>query len=204
LRIRGLYVVTDASCCRNEGAARVEAALRGGAHMLQLRCKDQSLSLETAHRLVSLGHAFGVPVIMNDDVELARRAGADGVHLGEEDDSIMEARAALGAHAIIGVSCYASLARAREAAGQGADYLAFGSFFPSRTKPHAVRATTDLLVAARSLGRPLVAIGGILPENAGPLIAAGASALAVVDGVFGRDDIAGAARAYQHLFEETS
>ncbi len=202
MTIRGLYVVTDARCCGEGGAARVEAALRGGARMLQLRCKDPRLSLETARRLVSLGHTFGVPVIVNDDIELARRAGADGVHLGEEDGDITEARSVLGAHAIIGASCYASLARAREAALQGADYLAFGRFFPSRTKPEAVRATPDLLVAARSLGKPLVAIGGVLPENAGPLIAAGASVVAVVDGVFGADDITGAARAYQHLFEE--
>lgn len=202
--MRGLYVVTDARCCGEGGAARVEAALRGGACMLQLRCKEARLSLETARQLVSVGHAFGVPVIVNDDVELARRSGADGVHLGEEDGEITEARSVLGAHAIIGASCYASLARAREAARQGADYLAFGRFFPSRTKPHAVPATPDLLVAARSLGRPLVAIGGIVPENAGPLIAAGASALAVVDGVFGADDITGAARRYQYLFEEQS
>ncbi len=202
MRIRGLYVVTDAGCCREEGWTRVEAALRGGANMLQLRCKGPHLSLETARRLVSLGHAFGAPVIVNDDVELARASGADGVHLGEGDKSITEARFALGPHAIIGASCYASLARARDAAWQGADYLAFGSFFPSRTKPQAVRATPDLLDAARSLGKPLVAIGGILPDNAGPLIAAGAVAVAVVDGVFGQDDIAGAARAYQYLFKE--
>lgn len=204
MKVRGLYVLTDPSCCGDEGLMRVEAALRGGAHMLQLRCKAPRLSWETARRLVSLGHAFGVPVIVNDDIELASRSGADGVHLGETDDSIAQARAALGAQAIIGASCYASLARARDAVRQGADYLAFGSFFPSRTKPQAVRASVDLLKAAQSLGKPLVAIGGILPDNAAPLIAAGAAAVAVVDGVFGRDDIVAAARAYQYLFKEMS
>ena len=171
--------------------------------MLQLRCKSSpGLSLEYARNLVFLGHSFGVPVIINDHVELAFAVGADGVHLGQDDGSIGAARARLGPDAIIGVSCYASLTKARTAAAEGADYLAFGSFFPSQTKPHAVRAGLEVLQVARGLGKPLVAIGGILPENGGPLIAAGAQALAVVDGVFGQADIANAARAYQHLFEE--
>jgi len=202
LKIGGLYALTDSLCCTERGLGRVEAALRGGASMLQLRCKSPTLTLEYARELVALGHSFGIPVIINDDVELAYAACADGVHLGQDDGSIEEARAVLGAKAIIGVSCYASLAQARSAAEHGADYLAFGSFFPSRTKPQATRATLDVLEAAQALRKPLVAIGGILPENGRPLIAAGASALAVIDGIFGAPDIASAARAYQHLFEE--
>ena len=203
MKVAGLYVVTDVACCRPEGLARVRAALLGGARAVQLRCKGAGLALDTAQALVTMGHAFGVPVLVNDDVELAYAAGADGVHLGRDDATVEAARARLGPRAIIGVSCYADLDRARDLARRGADYLAFGSFYPSRTKPHAARADPSLLTAARALGKPLVAIGGILPENGRALIAAGASALAVVDGVFGHNDIRGAARAYQRLFEDT-
>ncbi len=201
--IAGLYVVTDAACCARDGLARVRAALVGGARVLQLRCKGSDLAIDDARALVALGHAFGIPVLVNDDVELALAAGADGVHLGRDDATVESARARLGPQAIIGASCYADLDRAQDLARRGADYLAFGSFYPSRTKPHAVRAHPSLLAAARPWGKPLVAIGGILPENGRALIAAGASALAVVDGVFGYNDIEGAARAYQRLFEET-
>ncbi len=203
MKIAGLYAVTDAGCCGLEGRERVRAALAGGARMLQVRCKGSRPSVDATRALVSLGHAYGALVIVNDDVALARAAGADGVHLGREDMTLEAARAALGPSAIIGVSCYADLDRARDAARYGADYLAFGSFYPSRTKPHAVRADPSLLTAARGLGKPLVAIGGILPENGRTLITAGASALAVIDGIFGHHDIEGAARAYQWLFEET-
>ena len=203
MKVAGLYVVTDVACCRPEGLARVRAALLGGARAVQLRCKGAGLALDTAQALVTMGHAFGVPVLVNDDVELAYAAGADGVHLGRDDATVEAARARLGPRAIIGVSCYADPDRARDLARRGADYLAFGSFYPSRTKPHAARADPSLLTAARALGKPLVAIGGILPENGRALIAAGASALAVVDGVFGHSDIRGAARAYQRLFEDT-
>lgn len=202
MRIAGLYAVTDEACCGPDGLARVKAALTGGARVLQLRCKTPRLALDAARALVALGHGFGVPVIVNDDVDLAHAAGADGVHLGRDDAALESARARLGPGAIIGVSCYADLERARDLARRGADYLAFGSFYPSRTKPRAVRAHPALLTAARAWGKPLVAIGGILPDNGRALIAAGASALAVVDGVFGQHDIEGAARAYQRLFEE--
>lgn len=203
MRIAGLYAVTDAGCCVPEGLARVRAALAGGARMLQVRCKGPRPSVDAIRALVSLGHAHGATVIVNDDVGLAFEAGADGVHLGREDRALESARDTLGPSAIIGVSCYDDLGLARDAAARGADYLAFGSFYPSRTKPHAVRADPSLLTAARVFGKPLVAIGGILPGNGRALIAAGASALAVIDGIFGQDDIEGAARAYQRLFEET-
>ncbi len=202
MRVTGLYAVTDARCCAPEGRERIRAALVGGARLLQVRCKDLRPPVDAVRALVSLGHAHGATVIVNDDVGLACEAGADGVHLGREDMTLESARAALGPSAIIGVSCYDDLDRARNAAARGADYLAFGSFYPSRTKPHAVRADPSLLTAARALGKPLVAIGGILPENGGALIAAGASALAVIDGIFGQNDIEGAARAYLRLFEE--
>jgi thiamine-phosphate pyrophosphorylase len=143
-----------------------------------------------------------MPLIVNDDVELAAGIGAAGVHLGEDDADIAAARSRLGNGAIIGVSCYDSLERARDLAAAGADYLAFGAFFPSPTKPQARRATPDLLRAARAFGKPLVAIGGITPDNAADLIAAGADFVAVVSGVFGQPDVTDAARRYASLFQK--
>lgn len=201
MRVGGVYAITDASCCGPGGLLRVEVALEAGIDMLQVRCKD-GMSLDGARALVALARSFHIPVIVNDDVALAHAAGADGVHLGQDDADLALARAVLGPQALIGVSCYASLDRARRLASQGADYLAFGSFFPSRTKPAAVRASPDILRAAGRLGRPLVAIGGILPENGGGLLTAGASALAVIDGIFGQHDIRSAVSAYKQLFEE--
>lgn len=201
MTLRGLYVLTDAACCQPGGEARLAAALAGRPGLLQLRCKE-GLSEARARALVALAHDHGVPVIINDDAHLARVAGADGVHLGRGDGDVPSARALLGPRAIIGVSCYGDLERARVLASEGADYLAFGRFFPSRTKPHAVQANPDLLRQARVFGKPLVAIGGILPDNAPALIAAGASLVAVIDGVFGQPDITAAVRAYQALFED--
>ncbi|MAT65105.1 MAG: hypothetical protein CMN57_05635 [Gammaproteobacteria bacterium] len=132
---------------------------------------------------------------------MAAAAGAHGVHLGRDDAAVTAARERLGPRAIIGVSCYNELDRARQAARLGADYVAFGRFFPSRTKPQAVQAEPALLTAARrELGLPLVAIGGITPENGGLLLAAGADMLAVIHGVFGAADIEAAARGYTALF----
>jgi thiamine-phosphate pyrophosphorylase len=140
-------------------------------------------------------------LIVNDDVGLARELGADGVHLGREDQPLGEARVALGTERLIGISCYDSLARALEARELGADYVAFGSFFPSAVKPKAVRAPLDLLCEARAtLDLPLVAIGGITPENGGALVEAGADALAVVSALFQVADPRSAAQAFTRLF----
>jgi thiamine-phosphate pyrophosphorylase len=144
-----------------------------------------------------------VPLIINDDVELAVHCGAAGVHLGRDDADLATARARLGTGAIIGVSCYADLERAREAAAAGADYLAFGRFFPSQTKPEAVPADPALLAAARrELDLPLCAIGGITPANAAPLLEAGADLLAVIQGLFGQPDVRAAAARFQALFQQ--
>jgi thiamine-phosphate pyrophosphorylase len=126
--------------------------------------------------------------------------GAAGVHVGEHDASLAAARAALGPDAIVGVSCYDDATRAAMLAAAGADYLAFGSFFPSPTKPHARRASTDLLSTAARHGLPRVAIGGITADNAGPLVAAGADLLAVISAVFDAPDPARAVRDFDHLF----
>ncbi len=196
----GLYAITDGP--RDDLVTAARAALEGGAAMLQYRDKtgDAERRLREAREIAALCRAFAVPLIVNDDPELAQASGAAGVHLGEDDEAIAGARATLGAGAIIGVSCYDSLRRAQNAAAAGADYLAFGAFFPSKTKPGARHATPDLLRDARGLGLPLVAIGGITHENGGSLIEAGANYLAVVSGVFGASDIRAAAQRYAELF----
>jgi len=198
---KGLYAVTDGP--RTDLAAAARAALEGGATMMQYRDKTREATrrLREACALTAICTEFDVPLIINDDVDLVHACGAAGVHLGEDDGEPAAARAVLGANAIIGVSCYDSLQRAREAAGAGADYLAFGAFFPSTTKPGARHATPDLLRDAREFGLPRVAIGGITAENGGSLIDAGADYLAVVSGVFGARDIRAAAQRYAALFD---
>ncbi|MEP6485522.1 MAG: thiamine phosphate synthase [Rudaea sp.] len=200
LPLRGVYVITDGPRADLIGA--VEAALRGGAAVIQYRDKtiDDSRRRAEASALLVACRERRAPLIINDDVELAAEIHADGVHLGEEDADIVLARSTLGADAIIGVSCYDSVDRAKSAASAGANYLAFGAFFSSPTKPNARRATTELLIAARSFHLPLVAIGGITPDNAPPLIAAGANFLAVVSGIFSAPDIELATQQYNSLF----
>lgn len=200
LPTRGLYAITDGP--RPDLLPAVEAVLSGGAAVVQYRDKtaDADRRHAEAAALLALCRRFGVPLIVNDDVELAASIGADGVHVGEHDGDIAAARRQLGADAIIGVSCYDSLDRARQLAAAGADYLAFGAFFPSPTKPQARRARPDLLRDAKPLGLPLVAIGGITPDNAQPLIDAGADFVAVISGVFAATDPSAAARRYANLF----
>ena len=145
----GLYAITDSRLTRERGLSGcVEAALRGGAVMVQYRDKESAAQqrLSDARELVRLCHRYRVPLIVNDDVDLAHDAGADGVHLGRDDASVADARARLGASAIVGVSCYHELDRALAGAADGADYVAFGRFFSSRTKPGQALATPALTV----------------------------------------------------------
>jgi thiamine-phosphate pyrophosphorylase len=196
----GLYAISDGP--RPDLLGVCEAALRGGTAMLQYRDKtdEPARRHQEASALTTLCARYHVPLIVNDDVELAAKVGAAGVHLGKGDATLADARARLGAQAIIGVSCYGSIERARRALHEGADYVAFGAFFPSPTKPNAQRTTPDLLRAAKPLGLPLVAIGGITPDNGQLLLDAGADFLAVVSGVFAAADGAAAARRYAALF----
>lgn len=200
LKGRGLYVITDGP--RLDLLEVVALALAGGARLLQYRDKttDHKRRLTEARAIRALCAARKVPMIVNDDVQLALAAGAAGVHLGEDDGDIGAARAVLGPEAIIGVSCYDSLERARQLAESGADYLAFGAFFPSPTKPHARRASFELLRQTAALGLPRVAIGGITPDNGGSVIDAGADYLAVISAVFGDPDVRGAAARFSQLF----
>ncbi len=202
---RGLYVIADAVCDKRA----VSEAIAGGAVVVQYRDKSKP-SAERRRQAAVLRracHRLGVPFIVNDDPELARRVGADGVHLGRSDIPYAVAREILGPAAIIGVSCYDDLEQACEAAAAGADYVAFGSFYPSASKPDANPAEPAVLgQARRRLSIPLVAIGGITPDNGSRLIGAGADLLAVIRGVFGSGDHReadpkAAARRYAGLFE---
>lgn len=197
----GLYLITPDETDGERLLARV-APLLPFAACLQYRNKhvDATRRERQASGLRALCRAAGVPLIVNDDAALAARTGADGVHLGEHDGDVTEARARLGDDAIIGVSCYDDILRAGTAMRAGADYIAFGAFFPSPTKPHARRAAPALLQAAAGFGLPRVAIGGITPDNARPLIAAGADLIAVISGVFDAPDPVAAARAYRACF----
>lgn len=200
----GLYALTDPGLTpggRLRGA--VDAAIRGGARLVQYRDKsaDRERRRHEVEALLELCRGHGVPLIINDDLELAAAVGADGVHLGRDDAQPAAARVSLGPRALIGVSCYDSLPHAVTAAQAGADYVAFGSFFPSATKPGAARAPVELLTQARrKLSVPICAIGGITPENGGALLAAGADMLAAIQGLFGVSDIEAAACAYTGLF----
>jgi thiamine-phosphate pyrophosphorylase len=201
-RISGLYAITPDELDTAELLRKVRLALLGGARVLQYRNKfaDQAARLKQAKALRELTHEFDVPLIINDDVMLAQVIDADGVHLGKSDVRITHAREVLGSGKLIGMSCYNRLALAHEAEKQGADYVAFGSFFASTVKPDAVVATPDLLRQARSeIVVPLVAIGGITTLNGSQLLDAGANALAVISALFGAEDIQGAARQFADL-----
>lgn len=199
---RGLYLITP----DERDGERVIACtlpLLPFASCLQLRSKvlDAVALRDVGARLRVACAEAGLPFIVNDDAQLAHELDADGVHLGEHDGAIGEARALLGDGAIIGVSCYDDLQRAHDAVAAGADYIAFGAFFPSPTKPNACRASINLLRESAGLGVPRVAIGGITPDNARPLVAAGADLLAVISGVFDAPDPIAMARAYLSCFE---
>jgi thiamine-phosphate pyrophosphorylase len=204
-RLSGLYAITDAALQQPEQLPeRVARAIDGGARLVQYRDKsgDRAARLHQARALAEVCRARGALLIINDDTQLAADSGADGVHLGRDDGDPTAARRRLGAGAIIGVSCYDQWPRALQAAEQGADYIAFGRFFASRTKPQAVQASLDLIRRAKQqLALPVAAIGGITPHNGAQLVAAGADMLAVVQGVFAAADIGQAARAYAALFD---
>lgn len=207
-RLSGLYAITDAALQDpDQLPERVAQAIDGGARLVQYRDKsgDRAGRLRQARMLAELCRARGALLIVNDDTELAADSGADGVHLGRDDDAPAAARRRLGPRAVIGVSCYDQWERALEAVEQGADYVAFGRFYPSRTKPQAVQASLDLIRRAKQqLAVPVAAIGGITAQNGAQLVDAGADMLAVVRGVFAAADIRQAASAYAALFDRNA
>lgn len=201
--ISGLYVIADTQTLTDNLTDAVAAAIEGGARLVQYRDKsdDAAKRLRQASALRALCHHHGIPFIVNDDVNLAHQCAADGIHLGKGDASIESARKQLGQQSIVGYSCYNDIERARHAVTAGATYIAFGSFYSSEVKPDAAVASNELLAQAkREFTLPIVAIGGITPENGTDLVAAGADVLAVITGVFSADNIQGAARQYAALF----
>jgi thiamine-phosphate pyrophosphorylase len=189
-RLAGLYALTPDEDDTARLLAAVRAALEGGAAAVQYRHKTASdeRKREQARALARLHAARGALFIVNDDPALAAAVGADGVHVGADDVSLIAAREIVGPDRIVGVSCYDDFARAEEAVQAGADYVAFGSFHPSSTKPAARRADVGLLLRARSLSVPVVAIGGIDAGNARALVDAGADAIAVIRDLFDHDE----------------
>jgi len=203
----GIYAITPETTDTERLLAQVEAALAGGVAAVQYRDKSTDVARrhEQASELVALCHRFNVPLIVNDDLRLADLADADGLHLGRDDGSLREARIILGRDKLIGASCYQSLELAHAAQAAGADYIAFGSFFPSPTKPAAGRAEADLLrEATQAIHIPIVAIGGITLANAPGLLDAGADSLAILSALFDAPDIRAAAHALNQLFEVES
>jgi thiamine-phosphate pyrophosphorylase len=199
LRRGGLYALTDGP--RPDLVEVCEHVLQGGAALLQYRDEttDAPRRLSEAQALAALCRRYQVPFIVYGDIALAAAVDA-GVHLDFESD-VGEARDALGPGAIIGVSCHDSIEHAHTAVAAGADYVSFGAFFPSPTKPNAGRASVATLRQAAALGVALVAIGGITLDNGPSLIDAGAHYLAVVSAVFSADHPEKAAHDLAALFE---
>ena len=201
--IKGLYAITPECADTGELINKVTQALRGGAALLQDRSKSENVALkhEQASELLKLCRTFHVPLIINDDLRLSALIAADGVHLGATDPGLNEARINLGPQSMIGVSCYQDLDHAVQLAKQGADYVAFGSFYPSSTKPAAKPCPLSLLTQAKAkLQIPIVAIGGITTDNAQDLIHAGADAVAVISALFDAPDIELTANLFTSFF----
>lgn len=202
--VTGLYAITDPRLTPGDSVLdAAEAALRGGARLLQYRDKEANVATRRHHaaRLALICQDHGAAFIVNDDPLLAAEVEADGVHIGQSDGAVASARALLGDDKLIGVSCHGNLELAQRAAEEGADYLALGRFFPSHSKPQAPPVGLDALrEARRRFSQPLVVIGGLTPDNAGPLIDAGANAVAAIHALFGTDDVEAAARRFSVLF----
>ncbi|WP_137938507.1 thiamine phosphate synthase [Chitinivorax sp. B] len=203
--INGLYAITPDTSDTEMLLMKCRQALSGGTSVLQYRNKlvDVDLRLIQARALQTMCQDYNIPLIINDDIELAYEVGAAGVHLGKDDATIVVARVKLGTAAIIGVSCYDQLKLAESAVKQGADYVAFGSLFPSSTKPNTVCASLALFEATAKLGIPRVAIGGIDLNNGRQVVTAGTDAIAVISALFDAADIRSAAMSFSALFSKS-
>ncbi|MFZ9194766.1 MAG: thiamine phosphate synthase [Burkholderiales bacterium] len=203
-KIAGLYAITPDLADTDDLLYRVRAAIAGGSRVVQYRNKtaDPQLRLTQARALQALCAARGVPLIINDHLDVALAVDSAGLHLGGDDGDIAAARARLGAGKLLGASCYDRLELAEAALAAGADHIAFGSFFASSVKPNAVRPPLDLVTRAKKrFNVPVVGIGGITPSNAPQLIRAGIDAVAIISAVFAAPDIEATAREFQSLFE---
>ncbi|HEX9171452.1 MAG TPA: thiamine phosphate synthase [Telluria sp.] len=202
--MRGLYLVTPNWDDTAALIDRTEQALLAGAAMVQYRHKSASAELrrEQAAQLMALCRRHGRPFIVNDHLELCLEIGADGVHVGGTDASVAAARAALGAGKIVGASCYGDRQLAREASANGASYVAFGGFYPSKVKQYPVTTPPDIVSWAKAeIALPCVVIGGMTPQNAGPLVERGADMVAAISSVYGAPRIDVAMREFERLFE---
>ncbi|WP_301100973.1 thiamine phosphate synthase [Propionivibrio sp.] len=202
--LRGLYVITPDGVDQDLLVKQVEAALRGGARLVQYRDKNRKAAqqAEIAHALRALCRCFDARFIVNDNMVLARAVDADGVHLGSADGDLVAARQVLGPSKLLGASCYADFNLARNAATAGVDYVAFGAVYPSPTKPQALPASMTLFGRCRAeLGVPACAIGGVTLDNSPALISAGADLVAVITDLFEAPDIRSRATAFQKIFE---
>lgn len=205
--LQGLYAITDPVLTPTSTLlTQVEATLLGGTRVIQFRDKsqDHELRLQTARQLRTLTQQHSALLIINDDVALCQQCGADGIHLGQGDTKLQKARQQLGSHFIIGATCHGSIELADNALQQGADYLAFGRFFASNTKPNAQPAKLEQVQEfIQQCPVPTVAIGGITLNNAAPLLEAGFDMLAVVQDVFSHPSISKQCQRFQALFSQT-
>lgn len=202
-----MYAITDSKLLSIDELLpiKVEDALKGGAKIIQYRDKstDKQKRIHQASTLLNLCAFYNVPLIINDDIELALTINADGVHLGQQDMPLTQARKLLGAHKIIGITCHDSITLAKHAEQDGANYVAFGACFLSTTKPSATIIPHEVLVEAKSQLRiPIVAIGGINSENASQIIATGVDMIAIVSDVFDRNDVYKHTQRLSNLFKE--
>jgi len=202
-QLKGIYVITDPALMTDNLITMVEQAIQGGINILQYRNKLASIEQQEkeASLLTTLCNKHNVTFIVNDNVELALKVNADGVHLGQSDTDISNARQQLGDDKIIGITCNNELMHAIKAQSQGADYVAFGRFFNSLTKPTAPQAPISLLSEAKNtINIPIVAIGGITPDTANILLAQGVSMLAIIQGIFGQAEVQAASREFVDIF----
>ena len=201
-----LYAVTyRAWVGRQTLLEQIEDALRGGVTLVQLREKDlpQPDFIREAAQATALCHRYGVPLIVNDSLEVALESGADGVHVGIEDQPVAEIRRRVGKGFLIGATAK-TVEQARAAQAAGADYLGVGAVFPSPTKKNAIRITTQQLrEICSSVAIPCVAIGGISRENLPTLAGGGMAGFALVSAIFSQPDIAAACRDLKSLAEQT-
>lgn len=202
--LKGLYAITDPELMGADLVAKAEQAILGGINILQYRNKTMPLKQQEqeALSLSKLCHQHGITFIINDNIELAIKVNADGVHLGQKDTQFQAARKRLGENKIIGVTCNNQIEFALTAQEQGADYVAFGRFYNSKTKPSAPHAEISLLTEARKqITVPIVAIGGITPESAPSLLNEGVDMLAVIQSIFGQTDILNATRQFVEIID---
>lgn len=205
-KLKGLYGITSQDMLLDNHVLfnSVEQALKGGMSILQYRNKHTPLrqNFDDLIQLKQLCHTYNALFIINDNVDLCVEIDADGVHLGKDDDNLVLVRKRIGVGMVIGVSCYNDITIAQQAKDQGADYIAFGAFYNSPTKPDALTASIDLITQAQMLNIPICSIGGITIQNAQPLIQEGSDMIAVISELFNTNDILFNAKQFTHCFKQ--